>query len=183
MTTPPTGPAGPQDSPHWPPVPDRPTHPYAVPQDAAHVPMEQVWTVVSSLKRTGAWRVPAHLAVSVAMGDARLDLREAELSSPLTTIEVRGFMGDVKIIVPDRLRVECTGSAFVGEFEHKESGVTAAAPADSPLVRVIGGMLLGEVTVYRTAAAVGEGAFSVDGLAGVRARRRLRRLRRRGHPA
>jgi hypothetical protein len=45
----------------------------------------------------------------------------------------------------------------------------------APLVRVIGGVLMGECTVYRTSARVGEGPFSVDGIAGWKARRHRKR--------
>jgi len=138
-----------------------------------------VWTILSSTKRVGPWRVPARLRLHVSVGDVRIDLREAELSAQVTSIEVRGLMGEVKVIVPEAYRVECTGSAVLGEFEHKDSGPTAPAAAGAPLVRVNGAVVMGEVTVYRTAAPVGVGAFSVDGMAGVRARRRLRREERR----
>ncbi len=182
-----------QDSPVWPPAAD-PTSPAAAAQppapspvsqppaslqDATQVAMEQVWTVLSSTKRQGTWRVPAHLLFTVGMGEVRLDLRGAELGSAVTTIEVRGIMGDVKIIVPDTMRVECTGSAVLGEFGQRESGPTAPAGPGAPLVRVIGAMVLGEVKVYRTAAVIGEGAFAIDGLPGMRARRRARRHQRR----
>ena len=186
MTESPQDQGKPQDAPHWP-TPAEPPSPWPDPPAAvtpigsnagvAQLPPAQThtWTVMSSAKRTGWWRVPERFGTSVAMGEMRLDLREAELSGPVTTIEVHGLLGEVKIIVPDTCRVECTGSPILGDFESKDVDAAPDPGPAAPLIRVTGSMLLGSVTVYRTAAAVGQGAYVIDGLKGARSRRERRR--------
>lgn len=156
--------------------------PWGSPQDHQPAPLadaERVWTIMGSTKRTGAWEVPARLVLSVAMGDVRIDLREARFAARNTEIEVRGLMGDVKIIAPDTMRVRVTGSPIMAEFRQREGGETAEPPPDAPQLLVTGSMAMGDVTVWRTGDPVGSGTFGVDGLAGIRQRRRERRRSRR----
>lgn len=187
-----TPPQGPQDTSHWPVPQDSPTWPTLeptpppAPRAAAPRPFpattadgfERDWKILSSGKRIGTWQVPSHLAVNVALGDYRIDLREAQLTSAVTTIDVTGLLGDVKVIVPIGYRVECTGAAIAAEFEIKGDAPATTDPS-APLIRVKGAMVLGDVSVHRTADPVGQGSFSVDGLSGVSARRRQRREQRR----
>lgn len=187
----------PQDAPGWPvpadsssPMPD--ARATAAPSDApAPIPAasiarptgtapsvgsagQRTWTVFSQTVWDGIWLVPQRLVVSVACGEVRLDLRQAQFAATETEIEVLGLMGEVKIVVPDTHRVECRGSAILGEFRARESGAPEPPAAEAPVLWVTGSMALGEVTVYRTDAAPGEGAFGIDGMRGWRHRRRLR---------
>ena len=50
-----------------------------------------------------------------------------------------------------------------------------APGAGAPVVRVVGAMIMGQVRVFRTADAVGEGGYAIDGMAGWRAKRRRRK--------
>lgn len=182
----------PQDSPTWPPPsssqgsdpaaplpPARPTYPATPttvgPQDTIGV--DRIWTVLSSTKRRGDWVVPARLVLPVALGDVVVDLREARLSASTTTVEVQGLMGDVKVIVPDAVRVECSGSAIMGEFTDVPSEASVAPGPGAPVVRVVGAMIMGQVRVFRTADPVGGGRYAIDGMAGWRAQRRRRKER------
>ena len=140
---------------------------------------DHCWTIMSETRRVGLWQVPTRFSASVLMGSVRIDLREAELTGPVTTIEVRGLMGEAKIIVPQTCRVECLGSPIMGEFTLKEHGSTDYLPADAPLVRVTGSIVMGSVEVFRTGAAVGEGSYAVDGFTGWNNRRAQRREQRR----
>ncbi len=103
----------PQDSPTWPPAPipaqpTGPAHPSGAaypgvpqpygPQDASRNVVDRVWTVMSNTKRRGDWVVPERIVLPVALGDVYVDLREARLTAPITTIEVQGLMGEVKIV-------------------------------------------------------------------------------------
>lgn len=180
----------PQDSPVWPP---QPSSPAPAPQpSSAHQPAawsagpqeavqqaepQRIWTVLSETKRRGAWQVPERLVLPVVMGDVLVDLREATLTAPVTTLEVQGLMGEVKIVVPDGVRVECTGSPIMGEFEERSDAGLAQPTPGAPLVRVVGAMIMGQVRVFRTAAAVGTGAYAIDGMTGWKHRRRQRRSR------
>ncbi len=177
----------PQDSLVWPPAntpphrqgPVYPPLPQPHPQDATGPEVSRVWTIVSSTKRRGEWVVPERLVLPVAVGDVYLDLRQARLTAPTTTIEIAGLMGEVKVIVPDTVRVECGGSAIMGEFHDVLSGSPAPSDPSAALVRVVGAMIMGQVRVFRTADPVGEAGYSIDGIAGWRAQRRRRRNLRR----
>jgi hypothetical protein len=140
-----------------------------------------LWSVLGEVKRTGKWDVPERLSVHLALGETRLDLREATLTAPVTTIDILGTLGEVKVIVPDSWRIECSGSGVLGSYQVKDVDAAVPPAPDAPLLRFSGAMLLGEVTIYRTHAAAGTGAFSIDGLAGVRNRRRQAWERRRRH--
>lgn len=196
---------GPQDSPSWPPTPSRPPTPSWPPTPSASPPAatgpapahpafpaggypqdapsdagsERIWTIMSETKRRGDWRIPSRLVLPVALGDVYLDLREAQLTAPTTIIEVQGLMGEVKVVVPDSVRVECSGSAIMGEFGDLEAGTAGPPPPTAPVVRVVGAMIMGQVRVFRTSAPVGTGPFAIDGMAGWKHERRARRERRR----
>jgi hypothetical protein len=177
----------PQDSQVWPPTP-APAHgpgPVSFPTAAPHTPQDatsavgdRVWTILSNTKRRGDWVVPERLVLPVAMGDVYIDLRQARLTAQTTTIEVQGLMGEVKIVVPDTVRVECSGSAIMGEFHDVPSVSPAPSGLSGAVVRVVGAMIMGQVRVFRTAEPVGEAGYSIDGLAGWRAQRRRHRTRR-----
>lgn len=64
----------------------------------------------------------------------------------MSTIEVMCFLGEVKIIVPNALRVECSGNPLLGESQFRGSGVTPAV-SDAPLVRITGSAIAGNVKV------------------------------------
>ncbi len=167
---------GPQDSP-WGPGPAQPT-PAPAPQTPAGMPSptgQARWGILSTIRKQEPWVAAAREVINLCFGEAKIDLRAATLSAPDTTIIVQGLFCDAKIIVPDTWRLECEGTAILGEFRQKSTDGCAPMDPRAPLVRVHGGVLLGECTVYRTSAAVGEGPFSVDGVAGWKARRQRKR--------
>lgn len=139
-------------------------------------PSKARWAVMSTVRKDDNWVVASREVVNLCMGDARLDLRAATLTSHETTIVIQGIMCSAKVIVPDTWRVECDGTAIMGEFRQKNAGAAPTADPSAPLVRVVGGVLMGECIVYRTGAAVGEGSLAVDGIKGWKARRRSGRL-------
>lgn len=140
----------------------------------------RIISVLNETKRAGGWQVPAHLEVSIALGEVRLDLRDAHLSAPVTTVSIHGLMGEARVIVPPQYRVDCTGVGVAGTYEVTEEPGLPSLPPGAPMIRFTGGVFLGEVTIIRTAAAVGEGSFKVDGMAGLKHRRRARRAAREG---
>lgn len=175
----------PQDSPIWPAPQDRPVDPSAAtpPQPPPSAPPEATrhtsppptrWGVLGDVKRGEGWVLAEREVVNLVLGNARLDLRAATLSGPETTIVIQGMMCDAKIIVPDTWRVDCDGTTIMGEFEVKSDDAAAPQPQSGPVVRIRGGVFMGSVKVFRTPAPVGEGGFSIDGMAGWKARRRRR---------
>ncbi len=96
-----------------------------------------LWSVLSEVKRTGKWDVPERLSVHVALGETRLDLRDAVLTAPVTTIDIMGTLGEVKVIVPDSWRIECTGSGVAGSYEVKDVDAAVPPAPDAPLAAVL----------------------------------------------
>lgn len=78
---------------------------------------ERMLALFSTTRRTGMWLVPERMEVVSAFAELRLDLRSAELSGPLTTIDVSAAFCDTKIIVPHGVRVVNRISAIFAEVK------------------------------------------------------------------
>ena len=87
----------------------------------------------------------ANVRATSIFGDLRLDFREARLTSMVTTVHVSATFASVLIIVPPGLRVECHGSAILGEFSHRSS--MGDAGPDAPTLRIVGMAVFGSVEV------------------------------------
>lgn len=103
--------------------------------------------------RGGEWVVPAHFRAVVVIGVARLDLRRAHFSSPITTVEAAVFAGHLQIGLPNGFRIEYGGDCFGGRFEyHTADGRGPACTDDqgrpAPVIRVIGTHVAGAIDVY-----------------------------------
>ena len=101
--------------------------------------------VMGGVFRRGPWRVPQRIRAVALMGGIQLDLRDAELTSPVVEITAIAIMGGIEVIVPPGVRVEADGLALMGGFEDKvvEPGVVLSPNA--PLVRLNGLALMGGV--------------------------------------
>ena len=78
-------------------------------------------------------------------GSIDVDLTNARLGPGTSHIELMAVMGNVTIIVPPDIRVECDGDPFLGSFDmHGERN--SAPPADAH-IRVTGSAILGSVEV------------------------------------
>jgi hypothetical protein len=95
----------------------------------------------------GGWMVPRHLKVWAVMGGGELDLREARFSPGVTRIEIVACMGGVELTLPEGVRVEVVGGAFLGGFEHKAG--TPIEDPEAPVVRVSGVAIMGGVDISR----------------------------------
>jgi predicted membrane protein len=67
---------------------------------------------LGDIKRTGAWTALDE-ELWVLIGDARFDLSQATLPPGETVIRVLGFVGDLKLVVPDTVPVAITSVAFL----------------------------------------------------------------------
>jgi hypothetical protein len=101
--------------------------------------------VMSGVDRRGPWRVPVDSTAFALMGSVALDLREAILSAPVTTITAVTVMGGIDIVVPPGMRVESSGIGFMGAFDNNARN--DRLPADAPLLRVRGFALMGGVEI------------------------------------
>ncbi|HEX6815884.1 MAG TPA: DUF1707 domain-containing protein [Gemmatimonadaceae bacterium] len=102
--------------------------------------------IMSGHTRRGPWAVPRHLKVFTVMGGIVLDLREALIAPGVSEIEITAVMAGVEVFVPPGVRVECTGSAFMGAFEVDQRAQWMAAGEDR-VVRVTGFAFMAGVEV------------------------------------
>ena len=127
------------------PVTSYPVGPVLVPAEL--VPDRQgVMGCLSSTSRNGGWTLPRLFRALAIMGEVKLDLRHIHLGEGTSEIHVRAFMGNVEILVPHNLRVECDGTPFLGEF-HVVRGSKSTPSPDAPLIRITGGAFMASVEV------------------------------------
>src|SRR6266545_3497282 len=100
--------------------------------------------VFSNLERRGGWLVPRELAAVSVFGNVVLDFREARFAPGTTALRVRAVFGNVEIIVPPQLAVECDGSSVFGSFADHAAAV---ADPDRAVLRVEGSAVFGNVEV------------------------------------
>ncbi|MFE4000353.1 DUF1707 domain-containing protein [Nocardioides sp. YIM B13467] len=104
---------------------------------------------LSNVERKGVWVVPEQFSVNAVLGDANIDLREAHYSAREVVINATSVLGSVKVTVPPNVHVIVEGNGVLGEFNEPSAKVPEALTADSPVVRVRGLAVLGDVTVKR----------------------------------
>lgn len=120
------------------------------------------------------WTLAARSRVTAFMGEVRLDLRQAHLERT-SVMRVRSVMGDVRILVPEGVRVNVRARAFMGEVravgeyfggiaggvdgEHEPVDSTPLANLDIDVTSIMGTV---KIVVARSAAAA---SSSVAGLA------------------
>jgi hypothetical protein len=123
-----------------------PTPLYGVAPAGRPEPAEQRHLVVmSTVRKKGQWTPARHNKVTCVMGNARFDLREALILNGVTHFELNVVMGEVELIIPPGLRVECDGFALMGEFDDAHS--EGLAPADAPVIRVTGSVVMGAARI------------------------------------
>jgi hypothetical protein len=98
-----------------------------------------------NLERHGAWVVPAELAVGAVFGNAVIDFREARFAAQTITLQARVVFGNLEVIVPPQLAVECDGASIFGNIESHGGG--AVADPDRPLLRITGTVFFGNIEI------------------------------------
>ena len=106
----------------------------------------KILSLFANVRREGGWNVPQFVEVRSVFGSTRLDLAGATLQPGTTTIDASAVFGEVVIIVPPGVRIESTGSAVFGEFQHKETPLDAL-DATAPVIRVTGTAIFGAVNI------------------------------------
>jgi hypothetical protein len=101
--------------------------------------------ILSSVERTGRWRIGETNRAFVVMGDCKLDLRHAAISAPVTTIEVRVVMGNLDVTVPEGVEVELEATTVMGARTLKWAG--APPSPGGPIVRITGLVVMGALNV------------------------------------
>jgi cell wall-active antibiotic response 4TMS protein YvqF len=96
--------------------------------------------------RKGDWILPRLFRAVSVLGSVTIDLTHARVGPGTSRIEVRAVLGNVEIIVPPELRVECDGSALLANFE-ADTKAQAPLPPDAPLISVGGSAFFANVEV------------------------------------
>ena len=91
----------------------------------------------SSIRRGGRWRVPEQFRAVVYKGSGHIDLRAAELTSPVTTVYAIAYKSRIDVLVPLGVRVDLEGFG-VSKGWSAEEDLESRLPADAPVVHVRG---------------------------------------------
>jgi Domain of unknown function (DUF1707) len=113
----------------------------------------------SSIRRGGRWRVPERFTSVVYKGSGWLDLRAAELTSPVTTVVAVAYKSRIDILVPPGVRVEMDGFG-VSKGWSAEEGQEIALPHDAPTVHIRGIAYKGTIETRTKPPEVGAGPGS-----------------------
>lgn len=102
--------------------------------------------LLGNVQRNGGWVVPASLDIRVTFGNVELDFRDARYTAPVTELRANVLFGNLEVIVPPQLAVDCEGSSVLGNVENHGAG--AVADPDRPLLRIRGRAVLGNIEVH-----------------------------------
>lgn len=103
-----------------------------------------VVAVLSSTSAHPAGRIAGQIHAMALLGNARMDLRYADIREGIT-IQAQAVFGAVDVYVPLDARVTMTGVPILGALQHPyEPG-----PVDGPKVTIRAVALFGSVTVHR----------------------------------
>jgi hypothetical protein len=105
-----------------------------------------VTAFLSSQVRAGDWILPRLFRAVSFWGDVKIDLTSARFGAGTSRIELVVIMGNVTVLVPPDVRVECDGDAIIGSFDLQ--GQKWSTPGEgAPTVHVTGTAYLGSVEV------------------------------------
>ena len=108
-------------------------------------------TLLGNAVRSGPMELPAHLEVRAILGNVELDLREASFGA-FTEISIKSVLGNVEITLPMGVRVENDGDGILGSCECHVAAGSMPMVGTSPVVRLTGRSVLGNVEVYAASA-------------------------------
>ena len=87
--------------------PGPPEHDEGHDRDFEDIESQSVFSILSAVKRRGAWQAADQIDVFSLLGEAHLDFSQAELpESGMVEIRVVAVLGNVKIVVPEGAEVE-----------------------------------------------------------------------------
>jgi hypothetical protein len=124
--------------------------------------------ILAHVVRRGRLRLPRRCFAFSLFADVDLDLREAAIENPVTTVRVFAFFGNTDVYVPEGVDADVGGFTFVG---HRRDWGRDAPSANAPAVRVRVLGLFGTVDVWRVPPKV-QGTY-VEIIDQVRAQTRL----------
>jgi hypothetical protein len=119
------------------------------PSSALALPSERgprILAVLGNVERRGRFQLPNGCRVSSVLGNVELDLRDVVLPDGVTQIHVRAVLGNVEIVVPPSLAVECEGSGILASFAALNR-VPPEGESGGPVLRIVGSAVLGNVEI------------------------------------
>lgn len=100
----------------------------------------------SSVARGADWMLPRQLRIAAAVGNVELTLAEGQVGAGVSEIQAVAFLGNIDIVVPAGVRVECDVHPLLGTFDVVRQP-EPPVPTDAPVVRITGSAILGCITV------------------------------------
>ena len=110
-------------------------------------PPERIHATFGNVERHGAWAVSETLSVKAAFGNVVLDFRDARFTARVTDVDARATFGNLEILVPPHLAVECQGTSLFGNIESHGLDGSVADP-ERPLLRIRGRAVFGNIEVH-----------------------------------
>ncbi len=107
----------------------------------------RIVTIFSNNERNGVMTVPRRLEIVVVFGNVELDLRDSTFMSGVTEIDVSAAFGNVELTLPLGVRVENSGSAFMGSFDHHSAGPSGYAIDAAHTIRITGHAVFSSVEI------------------------------------
>ncbi|MEO6208708.1 MAG: LiaF domain-containing protein [Gemmatimonadaceae bacterium] len=105
-----------------------------------------VTAFLSTQVRAGDWILPRLFRAVAFWGNVTIDLTSARFGAGRSRLELVVIMGNVTVLVPPDVRVECDGDAIIGSFDLQ--GQKWSTPMDgSPTIHVTGTAYIGSVEV------------------------------------
>ncbi|HVZ77312.1 MAG TPA: DUF1707 domain-containing protein [Gemmatimonadaceae bacterium] len=107
---------------------------------------QRILALMGNMVRRGVWVPPQYTDLVAVMAEARIDLRQAQLSAGVTELHVQAWWASVNIIVPPGVHVELETTAFMATVNDRTS-TGRMPPHGAPVVRISGWAVMSEVTV------------------------------------
>jgi len=103
----------------------------------------------ASVSRGANWVLPRQLRIAAAPGNVDLDLTRGQIGAGVSEIHAVAVFGNIDIVVPPGVRVECDVHPLLGAFDVTPGARSANAvmPPDAPVLRISGSAILGCITV------------------------------------
>ena len=113
---------------------------------ATGAPAPRVLALLGNVERRGRFQVPNGYRVTSVLGNVELDLRDVVFPEGVTQIFVRAVLGNVEIVVPPGLPVDCEGSGILASFAALNR-LPAEGGGSGPVLRIVGSALLANVEI------------------------------------
>jgi class 3 adenylate cyclase len=121
--------------------------PSAQPERPRRRPKRFTGVFFSDTERTGRWRLPRFSLALVFVGNADLDLRQAELGDSEVSFTAFMLFGNIDLYVPEGVEVDFGGVAVIGH--RREHGRDVPPQPGAPLLRARIFSLFGTADLWR----------------------------------